>query len=90
MKHYTVYISNRHYCWTIQMLWFYILSNVKTFVNETVTDETVTIVLLLKQMQHDRNAVQTYTIADVKQVSSSSPAFTTDTVYHKCCWYNWW
>ena len=60
----------------------YILSNVKgTFVaGETVTDETGNSATIAADA-NARNAVQTYTIADVKQVSQAgSPVFTADTV----------
>lgn len=60
----------------------YILSNVKgTFVaGETVTDESSNSATV-KANATDRNGVQAYTIADVKQVSQAgSPAFTADTV----------
>ena len=60
----------------------YILSNVKgTFVaGETVTNESGNSATV-KANATDRNGVQTYTIADVKQVSQAgSPVFTADTV----------
>jgi len=60
----------------------YILSNVKgTFVaGETVTNESGN-AATVKANATDRNGVQTYTIADVKQVSQAgSPVFTADTV----------
>ena len=60
----------------------YILSNVKgTFVaGETVTNESGN-TATVKANATDRNGVQTYTIADVKQVSQAgSPVFTADTV----------